>query len=169
MSQDREGQDLGMLKLLLNSLMKDNMDAAELLIKDTSDDPYGVGMVELSALMLTFHMIKDAGYGRSWAKHGEAGVYNNLARKIDRMDTLGLIAMLGNKDNVPQSYRVAHVDALVDLALYCMMWISYISKVRPSDFEFWLMDVFCKASGQSYDVVAGFLGLVQGDEADSPS
>ena len=167
MESSGEEHDLGTLKLLLHSLISDNSEAAGMLMADESDDPYGVGMVELATLLLTFHMIKDAGYGRSWAKHGEVGVYNNLMRKVDRMDTLGLIAMIGNKDNVSSAYRIAHIDVLVDLALYCMMWIAYIAKVRPGDFEDWIRDVFCKSSGQPFDKVAKFLGM--SNEADTSS
>lgn len=144
----------------LNELMKRmSMDMPYmkgLLMSDESKSPYGIELLRLASLMLYLHMAKDAGYGRSWSKHGEVGVYENLMRKDDRLEQLSLLIM-SDHDMVERRHRVAFVDVLIDRALYCMMWVSYVAKVRPDDFMAWLEDSWCKSTGVSIEEVAEFV------------
>jgi hypothetical protein len=151
---------------LLEQIMNDNPQFERLLGDDQSADPYGIPMVNLASILLTYHMAKDAGYGRSWARRGESGVFHNVMRKGDRMEslfknieTLEKLAkvVMSEHESVSQVIRVARIDNLADLALYCMMWISYIMKTTPDDFTEWMRTRWSEATGIPMDDVESYL------------
>lgn len=141
---------------MVKTMLGDMPHMRNLLVADRSANPYGVEMVTLAALMQVLHMAKDVGYGRSWSRHGEVGVYQNLVRKDDRLEQLALLTMSGH-DDVTERHRIALVDTLIDRALYCMMWVSYIAGVRPEDFEAWLRDSWCRSTGIDFENVMEFI------------
>lgn len=115
------------------------------------DQPYGLDLDRLTAVLLFYQQCKDAGYGCSWAKRGELGIYMNLMRKADRMDKLVPLVLSGEHDGV------ALVDTLADMVLYGMMWLSYIAAKRPSDIENWVRSTFCKETGLDEQMVLALL------------
>lgn len=158
--------ELADLAVMLDQIQEDMPEFANAFCADASDDPYPVPMAKLSALLLLYHACKDAGYGRSWARRGEGGVYHNVMRKADRfdklaerikvLDTHAKVVMSGH-DLVDQATRIAFIDNLVDTALYCQMWVDWIAAERPEDFDAWLRHVWCRATGVDYDYVKEFV------------
>jgi hypothetical protein len=148
------------LDAMLEIIKQDMPSYSSSTLSDESIDPYGVSMDKLAAIVLWLQRVKDAGYGRSWAKRGEMGVFHNVMRKKDRMDTLEKLAqaIMSGHASVGRSTRVAFVATLIDMANYCMMWASYVAKVRPEDFVAWLQDDFCIDVGIELDNVLEFLG-----------
>lgn len=121
------------------------------LFEDESDDPYGVSMTKLATLMLALHVVKDAEYGRSWAKHGVAGVFYNMVRKKDRLGKLIdklFVAVMSDRDIVEDSGLCVSLFAtLVDDAIYGMMAVCYLAKHKPVEFEAWLRSDWCATTG----------------------
>lgn len=124
-----------------------NSDELAALLENPGEDPYGVDLHRLCAVLLTYQQSKEVGYGGSWARRGEVGVYMNLMRKSDRLETLVPLVLSGECDGM------ALVDTLADLINYGMMWISYIGAARPNDLEKWIRDVFCKETGADPEMV----------------
>lgn len=117
-------------------------------------DPYGIPMVKLAGLMIVLWMSKDAIYGQSWSKRGDSGVFHNYFRKDDRLEKLGILSMSGeNCDSVTASL----IDALVDRALYGMMWICWLAKTEPDVFKMWIKAFFCPSTGIAYEDIERFL------------
>ena len=119
---------------------KDLARLASAIRSDISDDPYGIDMIKLSALALALWGVKDAGYGRSWAKRGVDGVHHNVMRKEDR-----LVQLLQLSDDLStvvcanyDEYVEPLLATLVDLSNYCLMYVSYLAKQYPDEFEKWL-------------------------------
>lgn len=134
---------------LLEQTMQKDARLADLLFNDMSEDPYGISMVDLTSLMLVFHMCKDAGYGRSWAKRGHVGVFHNVMRKVDRLDKLAKVSMLSGDSKTSATL----IDTLIDLSLYCMMWTCYLAAKDPHSFNEWIETVWCKATGIQFEDV----------------
>lgn len=147
------------LDIMLDIIKRDMPQYANLAFRDESSDPYGIPMDRLAAIILWLQQVKDAGYGRSWAKRGEMGVFHNVMRKEDRAEVLAkhAQAIMSGHESVGRPTRVSFIATLVDRVNYCMMWISYIAKVRPEDFIAWLEDDFCIDVGMSVDDVLEFL------------
>lgn len=155
------------LEEMLEIIKRDMPDYANLTLHDGSTDPYGIPMDRLAAIILWLQRIKDAGYGRSWAKRGEMGVFHNVMRKEDRAETLAQYAqaIMSGHPSVGRTTRVGFIATLVDRVNYCMMWLSYIAKVRPEDFVAWLEDDFCIDVDIDVNDVLDFLGW-EGDYND---
>lgn len=137
---------------LLYDILEDLPAYKNLMASDESDNPYGLDLITLHAIRMILQESKDAGYGRSWAKYGEGGVWLNTARKVDRLRTLALLVLSGS-DKVTGDIKVSLVDTLIDLANYCDMWISYIVKIRPNDFKQWLITRWCRSTGESEEAI----------------
>lgn len=138
------------LKGLLCKIMNNYPDFAKVIGDDLSEDPYGIDITQLAALLLTFHSVKDAGYGRSWAKRGASGVYQNVLRKADRLETLAVLNLSPERDD---AMGVALVDTIVDLSIYCMMWACYVAKTDKDIFATWMRTEWCVATGIPYEDV----------------
>jgi len=133
---------------------------------DASDDPYPIPMVKLASLLLVYHMHKDSQYGRSWAKRGEAGVYHNVMRKSDRygqladrlekLDGIAKVVMSGHR-LATDEIHLAFVDLLVDISLYCLMWLDWIAAERPEDVERWVEEVWSNVTGIDVAEIMEFL------------
>ena len=108
-------------------------------------------MTKLATLMLTLHSIKDAEYGKSWARHGVAGVFYNMIRKKDRLGKLidkMFVAVMSDHDIVADSgLCTALFSTLVDDAIYGMMAVCYLAKHKPVEFEAWLRSDWCATTG----------------------
>jgi hypothetical protein len=132
---------------LLHDILEDLPAYKSLMASDESDNPYGLDLITLHAIRMILQESKDAGYGKSWAKHGEGGVWLNAARKIDRLRTLALLVLSGS-DKVTDENRISLIDTLIDLSCYIDMWISYIVKIRPDNFKQWLITRWCRSTGE---------------------
>jgi hypothetical protein len=121
---------------------------AAMLMDDCREDPYGIPIVRLMAMLHTFQKCKDDEYGRSWARRGMAGVLGNALRKTDRLENLGMVTILQEGSRHARLHMwVALVDTLVDIACYALMWASYVARHKPAAFGTWLEDVWCKTTG----------------------
>ena len=137
---------------LLHDILEDLPNYKSLMASDESDNPYGLDLITLHAIRMILQESKDAGYGKSWAQHGEAGVWLNTVRKIDRLKTLALLVLSGS-EKVTEDIRVSLVDTLIDLANYVDMWVSYIAKIRPDDFKQWLITRWCRSTGEDEETI----------------
>lgn len=74
---------------------------------------------------------KEQTYGNSWEKRGEMGVFFNVARKFDRVESMTLYEA---KDAVGES----KMDTIGDLAVYSLLWLTYSLRKDPEEFYSWL-------------------------------
>lgn len=98
-------------------------------------------------LLSLFHEAKEKQYQRSFAKRGEAGVWYNLMRQLDRVDGIAQEALTAGE------YSAGLVDTLVDVTLYAVKWLAVIQVLRPEDFQKWLREAYCPYMGVEYDDV----------------
>lgn len=98
-------------------------------LRSVLDD--GVGHVsEVNTLMKHLHRLhiaKENTYNLSFSHRGLIGIWHNVARKYDVIDTLG------RKD----AYTTVMIDALIDVALYALKLVIAIRKVKPEVFKEW--------------------------------
>lgn len=159
--------DLEEMRKELKEIITQNPEKASLLMDDMSDDPYGVSMLELASMLLLFQEVKDAGYGRSWAKRGDVGVFHNVMRKKDRYEQLGAMleglemSSLSGFISGREKYKLSMIDLLADIASYCMMWMSYISRKNPELFKKWVEEYWTPFTGIEYDAVVTALGRME--------
>lgn len=73
---------------------------------------------------------KEGTYGDSWARRKEIGVFMNLARKFDRLESMMID---GAKDEVGES----KIDTVGDTANYGLLWMTYFVRNSPKEFAQW--------------------------------
>lgn len=66
--------------------------------------------------LLKLQYEKECGYGNSWEKRGEIGVFFNIARKWDRLENYIL--------NGNQLKGETLEDTIADIAIYMMLWLT---------------------------------------------
>jgi len=155
---------------VLTEILSENPDYAKLMLSDESDNPYGIPMTDVASIVLSYQSSKDAGYGRSWAKRGHAGVFHNVMRKADRYDklaermklleTVSLVFM--SETAQTRTVETAFIDLLIDVSAYCMMWLSYLAKTDNA-FMRWLESTYCPETGEDYGRVVRRLSHFCGD------
>jgi len=131
---DRQDLELAIedLKAMLDKVLQANPQMSRLIGK--LEDPYGVPLPKLAALLLGLQAVKDAGYGSSWAKRGEFGVFENYFRKTDRLETLALLVMAAESGELPRQIGVGLVAQIADGVNYGLMWLSWLARMRPEAF-----------------------------------
>jgi len=80
------------------------------------------------------HDTKSSTYKDSWRKRGELiSVFGNLARKFDRLENIAK-----DPDKWSNALRgklgEAIEDTVMDLAVYAILWCTYIKKNRPEQY-----------------------------------
>ncbi|WIT25876.1 hypothetical protein [Bacillus phage SPO1L1] len=106
----------------------------------------------VSALMAVQYD-KEGSYGSSWVGKGEhRGIMPNIDRKYDRLDTMtaneieGKVKTLSQLedsfDNMNDSEREvataeSKIDAVADLANYCLLYMTYIKDNFPKMYKAW--------------------------------
>ena len=91
---------------------------------------------DVKHLMVEVHMLheaKEAIYDKSFARRGIVGIWMNVARKYDSIDTLG---------RLNSYFTVTMVDALIDVAVYALKMVEAIRKLRPEVFNEWYEKVY---------------------------
>lgn len=79
------------------------------------------------------HEAKEKIYDKSFARRGIVGVWMNVARKYDAIDTLG---------RMNGYFNTTMIDALMDVAVYALKMIVTIHKLRPDVFQEWYEKVY---------------------------
>lgn len=106
---------------------------------------------EIVALLLAIQYDKEGTYGSSWKGKGEyRGIMANLDRKYDRLDKITDDEIKGLRQPLPTSaYRdltpddmttigESKIDAVADLANYCILYMSWLRETYPGAFEVWV-------------------------------
>lgn len=79
------------------------------------------------------HIEKEKIYNRSFARRGLVGIFMNIARKFDNVETFV----------TKEEYRDFHlIDALFDIAIYSFKLIDVIRKIYPEVYDEWLKRVY---------------------------
>lgn len=84
---------------------------------------------------------KSATYKNSWIKRGWGGVFHNIARKFDRIesffkDTRRLLKF--EEETKPSLHEEPVLDTIIDLMNYCGLAAQHIMVTKPEIFENWL-------------------------------
>jgi hypothetical protein len=104
-------------------------------------------------LLMAIQYDKEGSYGSSWCGKGEyRGIMANIDRKYDRLDKM-------TEDEIHGSLRPLHeqeeilnenfdlygsqvgeskVDAIADLAVYCLLYLTYVKEKYPRVFQIWV-------------------------------
>lgn len=85
------------------------------------------------------HAEKEKTYKRSFARRGIIGVFMNLARKWDRIETFVKADECG----------VEMIDALADMAVYAVKWLDIIRTLYPELFALWVERVIYQDLGMT--------------------
>lgn len=101
-------------------------------------------------VLMAIQYSKEKDYGSSWKARGEhRGIIPNIDRKYDRLDkmtedelsgkakTLGAWEALlraGEEIETPES----KIDAIADLANYCLLYMTYVSERYPLMYAEWV-------------------------------
>jgi len=81
--------------------------------------------------MKKLQSLKGASYGDSWQEHGEAiSIFGNVSRKYSRLKKMVLHGAKGTSDE-------AKIDTVADLAVYGMLWTTYLSMKDPDAYKAW--------------------------------
>lgn len=101
--------------------------------------PDGINAQKVLPALLQLQHDKEAVYGQSWRKYGQASAFLNVARKWDRIDNImegvmseGVTALFSERSSTAQE---TFMDTVVDLANYSLLWVGYLSQEYP---EMWL-------------------------------
>lgn len=123
--------------------MNNNLDTFICKVKETlgSEQELMEDNLEIQKILpelLLLQNRKETFYGQSWRKRGDIGAFITIARKWDRIENIMEKAMVeGTKtlfDGSSDLSTETVLDTIADLALYSLMWTSYIAKRYP---ELW--------------------------------
>lgn len=109
-------------------------------------------LAPIVTLLMAIQYDKEGFYGSSWKGKGEyRGIMANIDRKYDRLDkmthdeiegaipTLGLLEDHLVKDRfTKEQVGESKVDAVADLANYCLLYLTYIKENYPNVFQVWV-------------------------------
>ena len=98
----------------------------------------------------TLQKAKNETYKDSWKKDGEfLSVFPNVARKYDRLHNI-ILAHVNEGKPLPTG-DASIAQGVMDLLVYCGLWLTLIEEKRPEEFEQLVNDikqefdnVFCK-------------------------
>lgn len=120
------------------------------------DRPDNSNLPAIVTLLMAIQYDKEGSYGSSWKGKGEyRGIMANIDRKYDRLDKMtddeiaGTILTLPQlekeleRQESPNSGKSAPVgeskiDAIADLANYCLLYLTYVKEKYPRVFKVWV-------------------------------
>jgi len=108
-------------------------------------------LYDIATLLLAVQYDKENHYGSSWKGKGEyRGIMANIDRKYDRLDRMTQDEINGTRRPLPTaSYEEltgkdvsdvgeSKIDAVADLANYCLLYLSYMREHYPGAFRIWI-------------------------------
>lgn len=103
------------------------------------------------SLLTALQYDKEKTYGSSWKGKGEIrGIMANIDRKYDRIDKITDDEIQGKRKTLPkdefnelteaqlQEIGESKIDAVADLANYCLLYMTYLRDTYPGAFEHWV-------------------------------
>lgn len=108
---------------------------------------------EVVTMLMSIQHDKEGSYGSSWKGKGEIrGIMANIDRKYDRLDkmiddeikgvreSLESMEMKLKRDYHTMSGQVGEskIDAIADLANYCILYLTYVAEKFPLVFKAWM-------------------------------
>lgn len=123
---------------------------------DMEDRPDNSRLPEIVSLLLAIQWHKEGSYGSSWCGKGEyRGIMANIDRKYDRLDKMTSDEIQGRTRTLPtynyatlkalveqgqemESVGESKIDAVADLANYCLLYLTYLRHTYPGAFEMWV-------------------------------
>lgn len=105
------------------------------------------------SMLLAIQYDKEGHYGSSWKGKGEyRGIMANIDRKYDRLDHMTQQEIAGVLRNLFEQEKLlvdnydlysaqtgeSKVDAVADLANYCLLYLGYIRQQYPNVFKVWV-------------------------------
>ena len=114
--------------------------------------PDNSNLPPIVTLLMAIQYDKEGSYGSSWKGKGEyRGIMANIDRKYDRLDKMtddeieGSIATLNLLEQGLEVGRLTEeevgeskIDAIADLANYCLLYLTYVKEKYPRVFSIWV-------------------------------
>jgi len=113
----------------------------KLVVPYASEDanPDNVNLLEIIPHCLKLQNDKEATYGSSWCKRGEQEIFFNISRKFDRVEKM-LLGSSSDKVGEPM------IETIGDMAIYSLLWVTYIKTHRPTEYKAWVDKIYGKTS-----------------------
>jgi hypothetical protein len=103
-------------------------------------------------LLMAIQYDKEGSYGSSWKGKGEyRGIMANIDRKYDRLDKMTTDELEGTIKTLRQleeefvqgainalSVGESKIDAIADLANYCLLYLTYVRDNFPNVYNIWV-------------------------------
>lgn len=109
---------------------------------------------QLADALYIFHESREQTYKLSFARRGHVGIYMNVMRKCDRVESVAQRFLEEGKDGV------VLVDTMVDMAMYSLKWLDAIKQTDRAVFVEWITTVYCKDTGMRINDAMALFGLV---------
>ena len=108
---------------------------------------------EIVDMLLAIQYSKEKDYGSSWKARGEhRGIIPNVDRKYDRLDQMTMAELEGKlkplreqEELLKSNYELyasevgeSKIDAIADLAVYCLLYMTYVKENYPNVFKVWV-------------------------------
>lgn len=104
---------------------------------DFNDDTV-LKFMEIASAMDQLQKMKSVHYKDSWRKRGEIGVFMNIARKFDRLQSMVEHAARGfDLDETALPKDEALEETLADLAIYCVKYMALRKEKFPKKYLEW--------------------------------
>lgn len=111
--------------------------------------PDNAKVTKMAEVLVAIQHDKEKFYGSSWKGKGEyRGILANIDRKYDRLDKIATDEVNGKMEKLPtetvltdeQKLRVGEskIDAVADLANYCLLYMTWLQEQHPGAFDHWL-------------------------------
>ncbi len=113
-------------------------------LREILDDDlmHEVAVHKMMTMAHHLHNAKEEIYNRSFARRGLVGIFMNIARKFDNVETFVM----------KEEYKDFHlVDALFDIAIYSFKMIDTIRRLHPEAYNEWVENVYKKFVKDSED------------------
>jgi len=116
------------------------------------DRPDNTNLPPVVTMLMAIQYDKEGHYGSSWKGKGEyRGIMSNIDRKYDRLDHLTQLEIekamkslqdlendLKMKEIEPSDVPESKIDAIADLANYCLLYMTYVKEQYPRVFNVWV-------------------------------
>lgn len=104
------------------------------------------------SILMAIQYDKEGHYGSSWKGKGEyRGIMSNIDRKYDRLDKMTQDEVEGTTQTLkkleaqlqcghlnPEDVGESKIDAIADLANYCLLYMTYVKENYPGLFNVWV-------------------------------
>lgn len=114
--------------------------------------PDNLNLPPIVSILMAIQYDKEGHYGSSWKGKGEyRGIMANIDRKYDRLDKMtqdeveGLTPTLMKLEEElqcghisPDNVGESKIDAVADLANYCLLYMTYVREQYPGLFKVWV-------------------------------